>query len=172
MNQLCSAKGSIILQSGRRLIRECCCWQIITLGWKYLNNSRPQMVPTWLHCEALKYNPSSFPVGTYVRLQNTLSWSVFVPQRKASTLWKRLNQAALPPVLCFLFVPTMDEKKTNIALNFGNYALQVSFFIDRDRDYTLKAALREFNFETAEGEMGDIWILRNVNKTPNFWHRI
>ena len=47
-------------------------------------------------------------------------------------------------------------KKTNIALNFGNYALQVSFFIDRDRDYTLKAALREFNFETAEGEMGDI----------------
>ena len=28
-----------------------------------------------------------------------LSWSVFVPQRKASTFWKRLNQAALPPVL-------------------------------------------------------------------------
>ena len=46
--------------------------------------------------------------------------------------------------------------KTNIALNFGNYALQVSCFIDWDRDYTLEAALREFNFETAEGEMGDI----------------
>ena len=47
-------------------------------------------------------------------------------------------------------------KKTNIALNFGNYALQVSCFIDWDRDYTLEAVLREFNFETAEGEMGDI----------------
>ena len=50
---------------------------------------------------------------------------------------------------------------------FGNYALQVSCFIDWDRDYTLEAALREFNFETAEGEMGDIWILRNVNKTQD-----
>ena len=58
--------------------------------------------------------------------------------------------------IVLLVCPYYGQKKTNIALNFGNYALQVSFFIDRDRDYTLKAALREFNFETAEGEMGDI----------------
>ena len=170
MNQLCSAKGSIILQSGRKLIRECCCWQIITLGWKYLNDSRPRMVPTWLHCEALKYDPSSFPIGR-------LELECFCATKESINFVEEIKPSCTSTSIVIRWEPAsclslLWTNKTNIALNFGNYALQVSCFIDWDRDYTLEAALREFNFETAEGEMGDIWILRNVNKTPNFWHRI